>query len=179
LLTRQVEPSRMCTWAGWLQPTTNDFEFSVLSAHTVRGYWWTSGLISFSPHYWDLDIIHYNNHQTVKMAKCETCPKTFATQEACKQHMAKMGHRKPRKKCDQCNKLFQDRTAAEAHMTQVGHWSPKIPCQTCAVKFMTHQAAKEHMADKNHYKDYCKPCDTRFPNENELRMVRHYPRTSL
>ncbi|CAG9940404.1 unnamed protein product [Clonostachys rosea f. rosea IK726] len=35
---------------------------------------------------------------------------------------------------------------------------------------MTHQAAKEHMADKNHYKDYCKPCDTRFPNENELRM---------
>ncbi|CAH0020890.1 unnamed protein product [Clonostachys rhizophaga] len=104
------------------------------------------------------------------MAKCETCPKTFATQEACKQHMAEMGHRKPRKKCDQCNKLFQDRRAAEAHMTQVGHWSPKIPCQTCAVKFMTHQAAKEHMADKDHYKDYCKPCDTRFPNENELKM---------
>ncbi|KAI8682505.1 MTA/SAH nucleosidase [Fusarium sp. Ph1] len=104
------------------------------------------------------------------MPRCETCSRTFGTQEACKQHMTEKGHQKPRKKCDQCNKLFQDQSAAEAHMTKVGHWSPKIPCETCVVKFPTHEAANQHMTAKNHYKNYCKPCKRRFSNENDLKM---------
>jgi nucleoside phosphorylase len=104
------------------------------------------------------------------MPKCETCPKTFATQEACNQHMAGTRHRKPSQECDRCVKKFQDRSASEAHMTQVGHWNPKVPCQTCAVKFVSQEAAKQHMADKNHYKTYCKPCDQKFSTENDLKM---------
>lgn len=112
------------------------------------------------------------------MPKCETCPKTFNTQEACKQHMIEKSHRKPTKKCDQCNRLFKDRDAAEAHMTQVKHWNPKIPCETCPVKFHTQEAAKQHMAAKNHYRNP-KPRDQRSSNEHGVKTVRNYSEVSL
>lgn len=105
------------------------------------------------------------------MPQCEMCPKTFSSQEACKQHMTEKGHRKPTKQCDQCNKLFKDRPAAEAHMTQVGHWNPKIRCDTRSMKFHTREEAKQHMAAKDHCRSYCKPCDQTFLNENDLKMV--------
>jgi hypothetical protein len=145
----------------------------------VRGYRSTSALTPSSFDSPDLDNINCNSHRIVKMPKCETCPKTFDTQEACKQHMAEKSHRKPTKKCDQCNRLFKDRNAAEAHMTQVKHWNPKIPCETCPIKFYTQEAAKQHMAAKNHYKNHSKPCDQRFSNEHNVRMAGDYSEVSL
>jgi len=91
------------------------------------------------------------------MPQCDTCPRTFVTKEACKQHMDEKGHHKPSKPCDRCDKKFKSRSAAEAHMTQVGHWNPRIPRETCPIKFHTQEAAKQHMTAKNYYKKYCKP----------------------
>jgi hypothetical protein len=145
----------------------------------VRGHRSTSALTPSSLNYLDLDTIHCNSRRIVKMSKCETCPKTFGTQEACKQHMTEKSHRKPTKKCDQCNKLFKDREAAEAHMTQVKHWNPKFSCETCPIKFHTQEAAKQHMTAKSHYRNHPKPGDQRSSSEHDLKMVGDYSKAFL
>ncbi|KAL2862243.1 C2H2-type zinc finger protein [Aspergillus lucknowensis] len=102
--------------------------------------------------------------------ECEVCTRTFRTQNACNQHMDAVGHWAPRYECETCTKTFCSSNAANQHMNSVGHWAPKIPCETCNSKFHTQSAADQHMKAKAHYRNYCKSCDRRFQNANNLQM---------
>ncbi|OCL13649.1 hypothetical protein AOQ84DRAFT_282691 [Glonium stellatum] len=102
--------------------------------------------------------------------ECQTCPRTFRTQQSCNQHMNDTDHWAPRFECESCTRDFRSQNAANQHMTAVRHWAPRIPCETCEKKFHTQNAADQHMDALAHYKNYCKSCGLRFQNENNLRM---------
>ncbi|EYE90133.1 C2H2-type zinc finger protein [Aspergillus ruber CBS 135680] len=101
--------------------------------------------------------------------ECETCTRIFTTQRACNQHMNDTDHWAPRYECESCDREFMSRNSANRHMNAVGHWAPKVPCESCSAKFHTQQAADQHMKARNHFKNYCRTCDRRFINENNLR----------
>lgn len=103
--------------------------------------------------------------------ECEVCPATFRSQRACNQHMNARGHWAPRYDCETCTRTFRLQGAATQHMNAMRHWAPKVPCETCSNKFHTQSAADQHMKALSHYRNYCKSCDRRFDNENNLRMV--------
>ncbi|OJJ03184.1 hypothetical protein ASPVEDRAFT_133608 [Aspergillus versicolor CBS 583.65] len=102
--------------------------------------------------------------------ECEVCPATFRTQRACNQHMNARGHWAPRYECETCTSSFRLQSAATKHMNAMKHWAPKVSCETCNNKFQTQSAADQHMKALSHYRNYCKSCDRRFDNENNLRM---------
>lgn len=56
-------------------------------------------------------------------------------------------------------------------MNALSHWAPRFPCDTCSSKFATESAAEAHMQVQGHYQNYCKSCDRRFQNANNLQMV--------
>ncbi|KAL3429118.1 hypothetical protein BDV09DRAFT_50967 [Aspergillus tetrazonus] len=102
--------------------------------------------------------------------ECEICPRTFRTQRSCNQHMDNAGHWAPRYECETCTKSFRSLNAAHQHMDSKGHWAPRWPCETCNNTFYTEEAAEQHMQSLGHYRYYCKKCDRRFQNENNLQM---------
>ncbi|KAL4925195.1 uncharacterized protein BDV17DRAFT_294748 [Aspergillus undulatus] len=55
-------------------------------------------------------------------------------------------------------------------MNATNHWARKVPCETCHLLFKSESAAEQHMKATGHYKKYCKSCDRKFDNENNLRM---------
>ncbi|KAH5617588.1 hypothetical protein HBI23_253250 [Parastagonospora nodorum] len=81
---------------------------------------------------------------------CQTCPKTFLTQDAANAHMAATGHGSPTIPCKSCTKKFLTQDAANGHMTATGHGSPTIPCKSCTKKFLTQDAANGHMTATGH-----------------------------
>lgn len=103
--------------------------------------------------------------------ECETCTRIFTSQRACNQHMDDTNHWAPRYECETCTREFMSQSAANQHMNAVGHWAPKVPCESCSKKFHTQQAADQHMKAWEHFKNYCRTCDRRFMNENNLRAV--------
>jgi hypothetical protein len=111
--------------------------------------------------------------------ECEICPRTFRTQRACNQHMNNAGHWALRYECETCTKSFRSLNAAHQHMDSKGHWARRWPCETCKNTFYTEEAAEQHMQSLGHYRYYCKTCDRRFQNENNLQMVRLKPLHSL
>lgn len=102
---------------------------------------------------------------------CETCNRTFRSQQACNQHMSSLDHRAPRYLCETCNRDFASQRAAGQHMNARGHWTPKVPCEMCGQKFQTQGEANSHMKDRGHYRNYCRPCDRKFTSADNLRMV--------
>ncbi|KAL4912029.1 hypothetical protein BDW62DRAFT_195537 [Aspergillus aurantiobrunneus] len=84
--------------------------------------------------------------------------------------MNSLDHWAPRFECETCTKTFSSQNAAIQHMNATGHWAPKIPCETCNHKFYTQSAANQHVKALGHYQHYCKSCDRQFPNDNNLRM---------
>ncbi|KAL5342499.1 hypothetical protein BJX70DRAFT_410019 [Aspergillus crustosus] len=102
--------------------------------------------------------------------ECETCPRSFYTHQSCNQHMNTLDHWAPRYDCETCTKVFLTQNAANQHMNVIGHWAPTFSCETCASMFHTEAAADQHMSAFRHYRNYCRDCDRRFQNENNLRM---------
>lgn len=99
----------------------------------------------------------------------------FATWGACNQHMDATGHRAPTFDCEVCNKTFRTQHAANQHMAAVGHWEEDYypyECDTCTNRYASEEAVQRHMKDARHYRYYCKACDRKFENLNNLNMVR-------
>ncbi|KAG6008282.1 hypothetical protein E4U21_004744 [Claviceps maximensis] len=102
------------------------------------------------------------------MYECPLCTRSFNTASACQQHINDTGHY-PRVECETCYRDFPNRHAAVQHMNALDHWAPKFPCDTCDLEFFSEDAADSHMGDYGHWRHYCKACDRRFMNENNLR----------
>lgn len=103
--------------------------------------------------------------------ECETCNKEFLSEHAARQHMTDKRHWTPKIPCETCSKMFRTQGAANQHMNDLGHWAPSIECETCTAKFPTQEKANQHMKALGHYENYCRDCDIKFQNENNLRMV--------
>lgn len=101
-------------------------------------------------------------------AECETCTRLFRSQRACNQHMNQLDHWAPTFECETCTREFRSQNAANQHMNAVGHWRPRIPCETCNEKFHSEEDADTHMQRLGHWRNYCKACDRRFLNDNNL-----------
>lgn len=102
--------------------------------------------------------------------ECETCNRTFRTQQACTRHMNATNHWAPEVPCETCNRTFTTQQACNRHMDAINHWAPEIPCETCNLVFRTEQAAEDHMAAAGHWKNCCSDCDRHFTNESNLRQ---------
>lgn len=74
---------------------------------------------------------------------CNTCPRTFASERACVQHM-----------------------------NALDHWAPTFTCDTCPLAFRSQQDCHQHMHTVGHWQNYCTECKRAFDTENNLRMVR-------
>jgi uncharacterized C2H2 Zn-finger protein len=109
--------------------------------------------------------------------ECDTCYKTFRSQNAANQHMNRAGHWAPTFECDTCSKTFRSQNAANQHMNSTGHWGPRVECETCDSKFFTARDANRHMRAEFHFRDYCHLCDRSFQSNNGLRMVGLYVTT--
>ncbi|PYI00556.1 hypothetical protein BO78DRAFT_329737 [Aspergillus sclerotiicarbonarius CBS 121057] len=101
---------------------------------------------------------------------CETCDEEFSSEEDADWHMSRYGHYAPKIPCETCERKFHTQHSADQHMDALGHWAPTWPCETCDQMFFSERAAERHMQDMNHYRHYCRDCDRRFQNENNLRM---------
>jgi hypothetical protein len=86
--------------------------------------------------------------------------------------MDALDHWAPVFECETCTRTFSSQDAADQHMNAKGHWQPTVPCETCSQLFYTEEGANQHMAVKGHYKNYCAECGRTFLNENCLRQVR-------
>lgn len=107
--------------------------------------------------------------------ECDTCTRRFATSRACNQHMDATNHRAPTFDCEVCHKTFRTQPAANQHMDAVGHWEQEYypyECDTCTNRYTSEAAVQKHMKDAGHYKYYCKACERKFENKNNLNMVR-------
>ena len=78
--------------------------------------------------------------------------------------------------CAICCDEFYHQDDCDEHMDAHNHWAK---CDTCPRVFRTMRAAEQHMESLGHFKNYCKSCDRRFKNENNLRMVRASRKPSL
>ncbi|KAG6079707.1 hypothetical protein E4U30_000812 [Claviceps sp. LM220 group G6] len=101
--------------------------------------------------------------------ECGICDRAFATPRGRTQHANSTGHH-PQYDCDYCDDEFYDSNEEWAHKQTYGHWSPNIKCETCSLLFRSDAEANRHMQQHGHYKNYCKPCDRHFENENNLRQ---------
>ncbi|DAA78039.1 TPA_exp: hypothetical protein A8136_5742 [Trichophyton benhamiae CBS 112371] len=105
--------------------------------------------------------------------ECDTCTRRFATSRACNQHMDATNHRAPTFDCEVCHKTFRTQPAANQHMDAVGHWEQDYypyECDTCTNRYTSEAAVQKHMKDAGHYKYYCKACERKFENKNNLNM---------
>ncbi|KAG5933888.1 hypothetical protein E4U53_000831 [Claviceps sorghi] len=74
--------------------------------------------------------------------------------------------------CETCYREFSTRHASIQHMNALDHWEYAVtyPCETCNARFRSDDDADRHMERHGHYRNYCKPCDRHFMNENCLRQ---------
>ncbi|RAL04020.1 uncharacterized protein BO80DRAFT_486265 [Aspergillus ibericus CBS 121593] len=113
---------------------------------------------------------HMDDNDHWAVFECETCDEEFNCEEEADLHMSRYKHYAPKIPCDTCDRKFHTQRSADQHMDALGHWVPPWPCETCNLMFFSESTAEKHMREKNHYRYYCRPCDRRFQNENNLKM---------
>ncbi|MCJ1242725.1 hypothetical protein MMC14_010734 [Varicellaria rhodocarpa] len=102
------------------------------------------------------------------MYDCQSCNRTFASDNACWQHMNALDHWAKQYECDFCTDRFYNQDDCDDHMDDYGHH--RWECDTCTKKFSSSRAKDQHMDAAGHWEHYCAPCKRRFGDNNQLRM---------
>jgi hypothetical protein len=85
--------------------------------------------------------------------------------------MDAVGHWDDQMECDVCTWSFSNDTDKEEHQDALDHWRRDYECEVCDRAFRTQEAANNHMHALKHYRHYCRECDRRFRNNNDVKMV--------
>lgn len=106
------------------------------------------------------------------MYECDTCNRTFRTQQGCEQHIDDTDHwardSEPESvfECNTGNREFASQEASNQHMSAKGHWHHQYKCETCHRKFYTQAAVKQHKDALGHwtprYDFKCETCNRVF-----------------
>lgn len=112
-------------------------------------------------------MMHPEDGRRIKYS-CETCPQTFSTEHALKNHQTI--HRDPEFECSQCFKKFYRKGNLQDH--QEHHQVLEFPCEHCTRSFRKESKLLNHLK-KVHFKERetyrCEVCQSTFTRRTTYR----------